>query len=56
MIRQGFRSVGGFWANLRRICVRAVIELRHPLGSNPIEEIKLNAKSRNDTPALLIDL
>ena len=30
----------------------AVMELRRPLGSIPIEEIKLNAKSRDDTPAL----
>ena len=33
-----------------------VIELRCPLGSLPVEEIKLNAKSRDDTPALLIGL
>ena len=36
--------------------MRNVIELRRPLGSVPIEEIKLNAKSRDDTPALLIGL
>ena len=36
--------------------MRNVIELRRPPGSIPIEEIKLNAKSRDDTPALLIGL
>ena len=36
--------------------MRTVIELRRPLGSIPIEDIKLNAKSRDDTPALLIGL
>ena len=36
--------------------MRNVIEMRRPLGSTPIEEIKLNAKSRDDTPALLIGL
>ena len=36
--------------------MRNVIELRRPLGSLPVEEIKLNAKSRDDTPALLIGL
>ena len=36
--------------------MRNVIELRRPLGSIPVEEIKLNAKSRDDTPALLIGL
>ena len=36
--------------------MRNVIELRRPPGSVPIEEIKLNAKSRDDTPALLIGL
>ena len=30
-----------------------VMELRRPLGSILIKEIKLNAKSRDDTPALL---
>ncbi len=34
--------------------MRTVIELRRPLGSIPIEDIKLNAKSRDDTPVLLI--
>ena len=36
--------------------MRTVIELRRPLGSVPIEDIKLNAKSRDDTPVLLIGL
>ena len=36
--------------------MRTVIELRRPLGSIPIEDIRLNAKSRDDTPALLIGL
>ena len=31
--------------------MRTVIELRRPLGSIPIEEIKLNKSSRDDTPA-----
>ena len=39
-----------------RFRLRNVIELRCPLGSIPVEEIKLNAKSRDDTPALLIGL
>ena len=34
--------------------MRTVIDLRRPLGSIPIEDIKLNAKSRDDTPVLLI--
>ena len=36
--------------------MRTIMELRRPLGSIPIEDIKLNAKSRDDTPALLIGL
>ena len=36
--------------------MRTIMELRRPLGSVPIEDIKLNAKSRDDTPALLIGL
>ena len=36
--------------------MRTVIELRRPPGSIPIEDIRLNAKSRDDTPALLIGL
>ena len=34
--------------------MRTVIELRRPLGSVRIEDIKLNAKLRNDTPALTV--
>ena len=34
--------------------MRTVIELRRPPGSIPIEDIKPDAKSRDDTPALLI--
>ena len=36
--------------------MRNVIELRRPLGSIPIKEIKLNVKSRDDIPELLIGL
>lgn len=36
--------------------MRNVIELRRPLGSVPIEDIRLNAKCRDDVPALLIGL
>ena len=36
--------------------MRNVIELWHSLGSVPIEEIKLDVKLRDDTPAFLIDL
>ena len=36
--------------------MRKVIDLRRPLGSVPIEDIKLNAKSRDDVPAILIGL
>ena len=36
--------------------MRTVIELRCTPRSIPIKEIKLNAKSRDDTPALLIGL
>ena len=36
--------------------MRNVIELRRPLGSIPIKEIKLNVKSRDDIPAPLVGL
>lgn len=36
--------------------MRNAIELWRSLWSVPIEEIKLNAKSRDDTPAFLIGL
>ena len=36
--------------------MRTVIELRHPLGSIPIENIRLNTKSRDDTPALPVGI
>ena len=36
--------------------MRTVIELRHPSGSIPIKDIKLNAKSRDAIPALPIGL
>ena len=36
--------------------MRTVIELRRPPGSIPIEDIKPDAKSRDDTPALLIGI
>ena len=36
--------------------MRTVIELRRSLRSTPIKEIKPNAKSLNDVPALLIGL
>ena len=36
--------------------MRKVINLERPLGSVPIEDIKLDAKSRDDIPALLIGL
>ena len=36
--------------------MRTIMELRRPLGSIPIEDIKLNTKSRDDTPVLLIGL
>ena len=36
--------------------MRTAMELRRPLGSILIEEIKLNAKSRDDIPTLLIGL
>ena len=36
--------------------MRKVIDLRRPLGSVPIEDIKLNAKCRDDVPAILIGL
>ena len=36
--------------------MRTVIELRRPLGSVPIEDIRLNAKSRDDTSALPVGI
>ena len=36
--------------------MRNVIELRRPLGFVPIEDIKLNAKSRDDTSALPVGI
>ena len=36
--------------------MRKVIDPRRPLGSVPIEDIKLNVKSRDDIPAILIGL
>ena len=36
--------------------MRTVIELRRPLGSIPIEDIKPDAKSRDDTPSLPVGL
>ena len=36
--------------------MRKVIDLRRPLGSVPIEDIELTAKSRDDIPAVLIGL
>ena len=36
--------------------MRTVIELRRPPGSIPIEDIKPDAKSRDDTPALPVGI
>ena len=36
--------------------MRTIMELRRPPGSVPIEDIKLDAKSRDDTPALPVGL
>ena len=36
--------------------MRTVIELRRPPGLLPIEDIRLNAKSRDDTPALPVGI
>ena len=55
-MRQDSASVPPYGQIFGGFCMRNVIELWRPLGSIPIEEIKLNAKSRDDTTALLIGL